>query len=55
MEKKAYQKPAMQVVELQHKHSLLIISGQVDSINGSTNPFVYQGLGDPLNPLMIPR
>ncbi len=55
MEKKIYQKPAMQVIELQQRTSVLTLSGDVDSLNGLTSPFQYQGMGDPSNPLILIR
>lgn len=52
MEKKIYQKPAMQVIELQQRTSVLTLSGDVDSL---TSPFKYQGMGDPSDPLILIR
>lgn len=53
MEKKIYQKPAMQVIELQQRTSVLTLSGDVDSLK--TSPFEYQGMGDPTNSLILIR
>ena len=55
MEKKIYQKPAMQVVELQQRSSVLTMSGDVDSLDDMRSLFQYQGMGDPSNPLILMR
>ncbi|MBQ7182188.1 MAG: hypothetical protein IJR87_12980 [Bacteroidaceae bacterium] len=55
MEKKIYQKPATQVIQLQQRTSVLTVSGDVDSLNDLNSLFQYQGMGDPSNPLILIR
>ena len=51
MEKKEYQKPATQVIQLQQRSCMLQTSGNVDSLYNS--PFIYGGVGDPVMDLLV--
>ena len=54
MKKKEYQKPATQVIQLQQRTCMLQTSGNVDSLYNNS-PFIYQGVGDPFDPLILVR
>ena len=52
MEKKEYQKPATQVIQLQQRNCMLQTSGNVDSLY-KDSPFIYGGVGDPVMDLLM--